>query len=195
MFLLGVLGLALLIAVVMLAYAGTTGQAGSGVGAGSTQGPSARQALDVALATAEQRMADARLVGVSRQWFEVGVPQQDPGEWTYQFYSPSTQKLLVVAVAQGEGRVVRGPSLSPYRLETFSEELWLVDSDLAWGAWWENGGDSMVTQRPDTDVLMQLRLVGEDESRLLWLVSGILGEDTSFTVWVDAVSGEVMFAE
>ena len=196
LFLLGV-GLALLAGVAVVAYAwldtsvavpGSPALPAWITGGGQT----ARQAYDVAGEAAAAWQGDARLAAVSGQRVSLGERQGEETQWSLLFYSPSTQRLAIIAVENGAARVMR-ESLSPYRMVTFAVEDWRVDSDEAQGVWWQRGGNSMVAQRPDIDLLMQLRISGERGEHPVWTVTGVVaGTDSAFSVLIDAVDGSVI---
>ena len=161
------------------------------MGAGSG-GVTARQAFAPATELAVQWQEDVRLAVVSCRWPTVGVYAGGEVEWTFQFFSPSTQRLALVTVAGGVARMVR-ESVSPYTVPTFSAEAWRVDSDQALQMWWNRGGGSLVARRPDTDLAMQLRVPDDGSGRPAWTVVGlVVGTETVFTIVVDATSGALV---
>jgi hypothetical protein len=185
------LGLILFAAMGVLVYGQLAGLAISPpvlTGGGGT----ARQALAPAAELAAQWQADARLAIVSGQWLAVGVQPEGDVQWSFQFFSPSTQRLALIVVDNGAARVLR-EGLSPYVVPTFPVEEWRVDSDQARQTWWDRGGGSMVAQRPDVDLLMQLRVPGDEGGHPVWNVAGLVaGTDSAFTVVVDASDGVLL---
>jgi hypothetical protein len=186
-------GLILFAAMGVLIYGQLAGltvlpQSSGPIGSGGT----ARQALAPAAELAAQWQADAGLAIVSGQWSAAGVRPEGDVEWSFQFFSPSTQRLALIVVDNGEARVLR-EGLSPYVVPTFPAEEWHVDSDQARQTWWDRGGGSMVAQRPDADLLMQLRVPGDEGEHPVWSVAGLVaGADSAFTVVVDASDGALL---
>jgi hypothetical protein len=151
----------------------------------------ALRALAPATHLATQWQADARLSGVSGQQLEINQPAEKGIVWTFQFFSPSTQRLAIVAVEDGTARMVRPPALSPYSVPVFPDETWQVDSDTALLEWWNRGGRNMVNKYPRVDLMVQLRL-SQESDRPTWMVAGVAsGTNTSFAILVDATDGTV----
>jgi hypothetical protein len=184
------LGLILFAALGVLVYGQLAGLAVSSQSSGPAgSGGSARQAFAPAAALAAQWQEDARLAIVSGQWSAMGARPESDVQWSFQFFSPSTQRLALIVVDSGTARVLR-EGLSPYVVPTFPLEEWRVDSDQARQTWWDRGGGSMVAQRPDADLLMQLRVPAEEGEHPVWSVAGLVaGTDSAFTVAVDATDG------
>jgi hypothetical protein len=189
------LGLVLVLLAVVgaLVYGGWAGPASPPPVAGPAGGPvTACQAFAPAAELAARWQADARLAAVSGRWSAVGEQPVGQVEWAFQFFSPSTQRLALVLVAGEAARMVR-ESLSPYVVPAFSAEEWRVDSNRALQVWWEHGGSTVVARRPDTDLVMQLRLPEQGSEHPIWTVTGLVaGAKSSFTVVVDATSGVLM---
>ncbi len=157
-----------------------TGEGGDGV--------TARQALEPAVELAVQRYEDVRLAAVSAHWSAVGKRLGGETEWTFQFFSPSTRRLILVAVADGTARVVR-ESVSPYQVPTFSSDEWRVDSDRALQGWWNRGGGSMVARRPDVALAMQLRASSRGGDPVWTVVGSVPDTDVAFVVEINAADG------
>lgn len=197
-FLLGV-GVTLFTGVAMLVYVWLVSTAALPDSSGPSSGlrradDTALQALGAAADAAHQWQEDARLVAVSGQWSAVGTETGVGGEWFFQFFSPATQRLALVGVSAGTARLVR-ESLSPYELIVFSDSTdeWRVDSDQARQIWWERGGRSMVGQRPDADLMMQLSMHGDADKHPVWTVTGVIpGTTSAFTVQVDATDATLV---
>jgi len=187
------LGLMVLAIVAALVYARFAGLAAPApVAELASGGTTARQAFAPAAGLAAEWHEDARLAVVSGRWPAVGVRMGDEGEWAFQFFSPSTQRLVLIVVAGDAARLVR-ESVSPYPMPTFSADAWRVDSDRALGVWWNEGGNVLVTRRPDTDLLMQLRVPEEGDGGPVWIVIGLVpGTETALTVAVDATEGTLV---
>jgi hypothetical protein len=192
---LGAIGLVLIVALGLLAYGQLTNSQ-SGLTAATkltVGGNTARQAFAPAAKLAEQWQQDARLTSVSGQLSAVGQGSGNKIEWGFQFFSPATQEMALVAVNDGEARMVRSPMLSPYKLPTFSLDEWLVDSNQALQTWWERGGDSLVKQYTQVDIVMQLRISREQGSQPVWAVAGVIaGKNTTLTIFVNASDGSVI---
>jgi len=156
------------------------------------QGDTARTAFDPAAELAAQWQQDARLTSVSCQWSKVGTQRTDATVWAFQFFSPSTQRLALVTVADGAARMVRD-SLSPYRVSTFPAERWRVDSDQALRTWWNSGGSDIVARHPDIDLAMHLHVPDEGRDDPVWTVAGLASspEMTSIVV-VNGVDGSLI---
>lgn len=187
------LGLSLLtVVVVLLFYDRLAGSTSSPVVGLAIQGVTARRAFDPAAELAAQWQKDARLTTVSCQWSKVGTQRTDETVWAFQFFSPSTQRLVLITVADGAARMVRD-SLSPYSLSTFSAERWQVDSDQALQTWWNNGGSEMATRHPDTDLAMHLHISDEGGNDPVWTVVGFVSspEMTSIVV-VNGANGSLV---
>ncbi|HUV89990.1 MAG TPA: hypothetical protein VMY80_10075 [Anaerolineae bacterium] len=182
-------GLVLLVIVGTLIYGWLVGPAVSPAAGMAPQTVTARQALAPAAELAGQWREDARLAAVYARWPVAEMQEEGRVEWTFQFFSPSTQRLSLIAVAGGKARLVR-ESLSPYPLSTFSPEEWRMDSDRALQAWWNRGGEDLVARRPDADLAMQLRMPDEGGGQPLWTVVGSLsGTEATVIVAVNATTG------
>lgn len=183
------LGLVLLTIVAALIVGRSVGPAIAPAAGMVPGGVTARQSYAPAAELAGQWSEDARLAAVSAHWPVVEVQEGDQTEWTFQFFSPSTQRLSLIAVAGGKARLVR-ESLSPYPLSTFSPEEWRLDSDRALQAWWNRGGKDLVARRPDADLAMQLRMPDEGGEQPIWTVVGSLsGTEAIVIVAVNATTG------
>jgi len=170
-----VISVALLAALGVLVYDRVARSAGLPPAAGwAGSRVTARQAHAPAAELAGQWERDAGLAAVSGQWSAVGLEPEGQVEWTFHFFSSSTQRLALIAVADGVARVVR-ESESPYPVPTFSAGDWRVDSDGALWTWWRHGGEELVAQHPDADVAMQLRVSEGEDGRLDWTVVGLAG--------------------
>jgi hypothetical protein len=189
------IGLGLFVALGLLAYGQLTDSASRP--ARSTEltvsGDTARRAFAPAAEMAAQWQPDAGLAGISGQLLMVGKKPGDEIEWGFQFFSPSTQELALVAVSGGKARMVRPPMLSPYKLSTFSADEWPVDSDRALQTWWEQGGDVMVKQHAQVDAAIQLRTSEELGRQPVWAIAGVVAdENMTLTIFVNASDGSVV---
>ena len=154
-------------------------------------GVTARQAFTAAAELAAQWQADAGLSVASCHWPAVEI-QSGAAEWDFQFFSPSTGRLALVAADGETARVVR-EGLSPYVVPMFSAEAWQVDSDQALQTWWDRGGRRWVARRPDTDLAMQLRMPDNGDDGPVWTVVGlVVGAEAAFSVRVNATDGTLL---
>jgi hypothetical protein len=151
----------------------------------------ARQALAPAAELAGQWQEDARMAAVSAFWSRVGMQLGGQAEWAFQFFSPSTRRLAIITVADGRAQMMR-ESASPYTVATFSAEEWKVDSDQALQTWWNRGGGTLVSRRPEIDLAMQLRPLDENGQPVWSVVGSTAGTETAFTVVVSAADGTVV---
>lgn len=181
------LGLAVL---VLQQPEGAAGRVGSsGLPADLAGGVTARRALPQAAEVARAWQPDAGLAVVLAHWRPRQGRWSANVAWTFQFYSPATHRLAVVAVEEGGARLLRETPI-PYPLPTFAEADWQVDSPAALGVWWEAGGATFMTRHTETDLVAQLRIEeGGEEGRLVWAITGIAG-DQVWAVVVDGTSGE-----
>jgi hypothetical protein len=189
------IGLLLVVAFGLLAYGQLTNTSSQSMGLEKLTigGDTARRAFVSAAEMAAQWQQDARLAGVSGQQLAAGKRAANEIEWGFQFFSPSTQQLALVAVSGGKARMARSPALTPYPVSTFASEEWHVDSDQALQAWWERGGASLVAQNAQVDVMMQLRVLKEKGNRPVWTVAGAAaGTNTTLTILVDAGDGAIV---
>jgi hypothetical protein len=188
------LGLSLLTVVVVLLFYDRLVEptSSSSVVGLAIRGVTAQGAFDPAAELAAQWQKDARLTTVSCQWSNVGTQRTDETVWAFQFFSPSTQRLALITVADGAARMVRD-SLSPYSLSTFSAERWRVDSDQALRTWWNSGGSDMANRHPDTDLAMHLHMSDEGGNDPIWTVVGFVSspEMTSIVV-VNGADGSLV---
>ena len=157
-----------------------------------SSGDTARQALAPAADLAVQWQEDAQLAGVSSCLPVEEIKQGGEIEWTFQFFSASTQRLALFTVSGGEAHRVR-ESLSPYAVPTFSRRAWRVDSDQARQTWLDQGGSRMIARRPDTDLAMKLGISEDGEQHPVWTITGfIAGAESALTVKVDAADGALL---
>ncbi|MBN1977296.1 MAG: hypothetical protein JW918_07840 [Anaerolineae bacterium] len=190
-----VIGLALIVALGLLAYGQLTNSASRPTGTTdlALSGDTARRAYAPAVELALEWQQDARLASISGQALSIGKKSGNEVKWGFQFFSPSTQELALVAVSGGEARMVRPPMLSPYKLSTFSPDEWRIDSDQALQTWWERGGYSMVKQYTQVDAAMQLRISEELGSQPVWVIAGIAAnKNTTLTIFVNASDGSLV---
>jgi hypothetical protein len=114
-------------------------------------------------------------------------------EWAFLFFSPSTGRLAYIAAdGREEAQVVR-ESVAPSAVPTFSSEAWQVDSDRALWAWWNRRGEDLMAEHPETELVMQLRVVDEEAGQPVWTVAGLVpGAENVSAVVVRATDGVVV---
>jgi hypothetical protein len=157
-------------------------------------GTTAREAYAPAVEVATQWQEDAALVAASCQRFAVGMESAGEVEWSFQFCSPSSQRMALITVIDEDAQMVR-ESLSPYTLTPLAVEEWRVDSDQAFQVWWEHAGSDLVDRRPDADVMMQLRMADEETQADIpvWVVVGTLADaENLFVVGLSAANGAII---
>ncbi len=101
---------------------------------------SARSLYDLAAQAALEWQPDAGLTSVVASWpFATLDDLSGPVDWTFSFFSPSTQRVYVLNV-HPEGITPIRESLSPYPLPVVAADRWQVDSHQALNAWLNGGG-------------------------------------------------------
>ncbi len=155
---------------------------------GLAEGVSARQAYELAEAAALAWQPDARPATVSAHWRPRQGGWSSKVIWTFQFYSPSNRRLVVIVVDKGLTQLLQ-ESLSPYELPTFDVERWQVDSQEAVQIWWNNGGGAFHTTHSGVDLVARLQASEAGDGRPVWRVTGIAGGQVK-QVKVDGVTGE-----
>jgi len=174
----GGLLLSLLAVLGVVAY----GQLAGGPAQASPQEPLALQppalsAFKTASRQAQDWHGDAQLVGVVGHARNVDNRARAV-EWAFQFYSPSTRRLALLVVVDGEARSVRDV-LSPYSVPTISQGRWRIDSGGALRIWWDNGGRYMLTRRPDSALTLRLDAARDGEEDPVWTVIGSIPDEGS----------------
>jgi hypothetical protein len=150
------------------------------------QTPYSAQSLSgLAEQTARQWQPDAGLVSAAASWPFADLDGFSmPVDWTFQFYSPDTQRIYVINVNQAQVTPIR-ETLSPYPLATVTKEQWQVDSYQALNAWLNDSGGDFLHTYPVVDVSMRLR--SKDDKQPQWVVTGVTGDgQTAKTVRLDA---------
>jgi hypothetical protein len=149
---------------------------------------SARALYDRAEQAAHEWQPDAGLASAVASWpFATLDGLSRPVDWTFSFFSPSTQRLYVLNVHPERITPIR-ETLSPYPLPILSPEQWRVDSYQALNAWLNGGGGDLMRSHPVVDVSARLRL---DDERLVWSVIGLGPEGQPvWGVLLDAVDGD-----
>jgi hypothetical protein len=189
--------LVLLVPVVIIIIALIVIQRGDGSEPGDVEqsvgltlaGPTAEEAYRLAADLADEQWPNAELAIVTGQWTDVGNSPGAEPDWSFTFFSASVQHLIMVAVSGEEAWVVRDV-LSPYQVPTFSRRDWRVDGDEAIQKWWDEIGRRVVEQRPDTDLLAQLRVSSDYHDQLVWLIAGLVsGQQDPPMIVVSGVDG------
>jgi hypothetical protein len=179
------------ITVLVLAEIGDGGDAEPGTGL-VLGGPTAEEAYSAAAELAEEQWPDAELAIVSGEWKEVGHSAWTGTHWSFNFFSPSAQRLILVLVSGNDAWVVRD-ALSPYQVDTFSRRDWKVSAEEAVRIWWDEVGKVFVEQRPDADVVAELRVSPDYGGQLVWLVEGLAsGREYPLMSVVSAVDGALV---
>ena len=148
--------------------------------------------MPAAAKVATQWQGDAQLASASAQWLQPTAQRSGKSiEWSFQFFSPSVQQIVIVSVYDGTASQVTSFYTSP--TPTFSEDHWPIDSDVAWQAWLDNGGRGMLSRHPDTTLAMTLRMSGEGDEHPVWQVGGVVtGKRNVLVIMVDAANGTVL---
>lgn len=151
---------------------------------------SARGFYERAQQAATSWQSDAQLASAAATWPFVRLDHlSQPTTWTFQFFSPGTQSIYVVAVDEKNVTFIRS-SLTPYPLATMQVEQWRVDSYEALNTWLNQGGGRFLELRPAVDVIA--RLVAGDGNTIQWVVVGnVSGTDEAHVVRLDATTGQV----
>jgi hypothetical protein len=152
---------------------------------------SARNVYALADQAARSWQKDAALVSASASWLFVEVDDLGaPTNWTFQFFSPRTQKLYVVSAGESQVTVIRD-TLSPYVLPTAPVGEWQLDSNQALTIWLNNGGGDLLATHPIVDVSAMLQ--PPDGGGLEWVVVGTVRDSqTVHLVRIDAQSGALL---
>lgn len=123
---------------------------------------------------AEDWANDAQLISANASWPRVLSQDQvgEPGQWTYRFYSPGKERLLIAKVEpDGRVRTVEHVVRVTVPPPALSSETWLIDSPTALATWLDYGGADLVKRNPGLEVLVQLRTVGNHDGPV-WMVVG-----------------------
>lgn len=149
----------------------------------------AKTTYALAQEAARGRQPDAQLTSASATWVETNVKKVgEPTVWTFQFYSPTANRVYTVVVDQGQARVIR-EAIPPYPSTPISEEGWPVDSAQALNTWLNYGGSKFLMEHlAGTQVVAQL--AASEGSRAVWTVAGLSERGQAyFTLLVDAATG------
>jgi hypothetical protein len=138
---------------------------------------------------------DAQLVSASANWPGVLAVDQvgQPAQWSYRFYSPGKERLLIVKVeTDGQLQSIEHRvriTLPPPPIPT---DTWLVDSPAALATWLDYGGGELIRRNPGLEVLIQLRPL-PNASNPAWMVIGLDKRTGDIrTVVIDAGAGTVV---
>jgi hypothetical protein len=154
--------------------------------------PTALQAYASASELAEEWQADAQLIGARAHCLGDVVTHGGQVEWAFQFFSPATQRVTLLATRGGQVRQIR-ERLSPYAVSPLRMEEWQVDSDEALDRWWQEGGDYLVTRRSDAEVTMRLYTPRGGPDRPVWTITGsVPNQESPLVVQVDASDGAIL---
>jgi hypothetical protein len=133
---------------------------------------------------------DAQLASASIVWDDLGpggMLKRD--RWTFEFYSPSQQRMAVIRVADGQARRLR-TALLPNPLAALPFDQWQVDSSQALQSWWAQGGGKFVQQHDQVSISLKLR-VEPKGTRSLWIVAGSAA-DQHWVVQIDSEDGTLV---
>ena len=194
-------GLAVVIVIVFAVLSRAVSRSSQGVGPGplvpgrvydvGETDQSARKLYPLADQAARSWQADAQLVSATANWPFVDLDHfSEPVAWTFQFYSPGTQRIQVINIDGDQVGVLR-EALSPYPLPGVAVENWQLDSHQALKAWLNDGGGRFLSRHSVVDVTARLR--HSEEGQLQWVVVGaVRGEQEIQLTRVDAASGQVV---
>lgn len=134
---------------------------------------------------------DAQLVSASAHWPFVRLDNlSQPTTWTFQFFSPATQRIYVTSVDDKSVTFVRS-SLTPYPLAVVTVDRWQIDSPAALNAWLNGGGGQFLELNPAVDV--SARLVAGDRDSAEWVVVGsVSGSPDVQITRIDAATGDAV---
>ncbi len=154
------------------------------------EGAQARTVLPIAQQEALRWQEDAQLTSAGVVWDDLGpggILKRD--RWTFEFYSPSQQRMAVIRVTDGEAQLLR-TALLPNSLQPLPFDQWQVDSTRALQIWWERGGGAFVRRHTHVSISLKLRMVPPD-TRLLWIVAGS-SNDQHWVVQINSGDGTVL---
>ena len=145
----------------------------------------ARSAYEAARAVAGEWAADPQLLSANATW-SAGTPFT-PGEagWGFQFYSAARESTALIAVSEGQVRVVRG-AIAESALEPLGTEGWLVDSPQVIETILANGGQEFISSHGSASLTLTLSLVEQFQ----WQARLVDVESNEFlTMIIDPASG------
>jgi hypothetical protein len=154
------------------------------------EGAQARTVYPIAEQEALRWQSDAQLASAEVVWDDLG-----PGgkltrdRWTFEFYSPSQQRMAVIRVVDGRAERLR-TALVPNRLEPLPLNQWQVDSTQALQTWWERGGGDFVQSHRQVSISLKLRMEPKS-TRSLWSVAGSSSGE-HLVVQIDSSDGTIV---
>ena len=190
---LGALAAAMVLLAGVLAFdALSEGVRSTGSATDGSMAPTAREALDSALGAAKAWAGDAQLAGARGRVTGVGSTGGGKAEWTFQFFSPSSGRIALMAPTEVGYRKLRD-QLSPYDVPTIPTSAWPVGSEEALRTWESEGGDYLLERRSDHEVVLRLFVTTDGQNETRWGVSGSApGTESGFEVQIDAQNGSVV---
>jgi hypothetical protein len=154
----------------------------------------ARNALPAAQQEAARWQPDAQLASAEIVWDDLGpggILKQD--RWTFQFYSPSKQRMALVRVSDGQAQMFQ-EGLVVDRLPALPLDQWQVDSPEALNSWWKHGGARFVRTHAQSQVSISLKIRTDPAGSTSTDPAGSTGMELGGTrpVWiiVGSASGE-----
>lgn len=138
---------------------------------------------------------DAALIFASASWSQVTAIEQvgQPGEWVYHFYSPQkARKLFVTVQPDNTVQTIQHAIQVTLPPVTVPTENWVIDSPDALATWLSNGGDQMVFNNPNLELIAQLRNV-RGSGRPIWMVVGLDRQSgTTHSILIEAKGGKLI---
>ena len=153
-----------------------------------------RTAYKEALALALDWQADAQLSGVMASWQLASGDRLTLSQsaWSFQFFAPVAQQVLMVSVDQRGAQA--GPRQAVFTAPQRLVPDWGLDSDTLLLSFLGYGGQDFMNAHPSANV--HLQLTAQEGGRATWFVTAVdpLARQ-SLTVGLDAHSREVVFSE
>lgn len=149
-------------------------------------GHSARSAYKVAAATAREWTSDAQLLSATASW-PAGSAPFAPGAagWGFQFYSAAQQSTALIAVSDGQARIVRSNKTTT-DLAPLNIDGWLVDSPQIIESVMGEGGQQFLEHNNAAALILTLNLVDQFQ----WKARLIDAESNKrFQMTIDPTSG------
>jgi hypothetical protein len=144
---------------------------------------SARNLYGRAAQAARRWQSDAVLVSAAASWPFADLDALSmPVDWTFQFYSPATQRVYLVSANPADVSPIR-ETLSPYSLSAIPVDAWRVDSHQALNTWLNRGGGTLLKSHPIIDISM--RLVSSTENGPVWTILGL--DESGKHMWAERV--------
>lgn len=153
-----------------------------------------REFYKEAVALALGWQADAQLVSATTSWQLASgdrLTLQRPA-WSFSFYSPSTNQVMVVTADQRGAQAGRQYSVSAAPQQVVSD--WQLGSDDLLLTFLSYGGQDFLSTHPSANIHLQLKQ--DDEGRSVWYVTAVDPvARQSLIVGVDALSRQVVPSE